>query len=87
MSTTIETPGVATETTAPIFEDVVLASGLTLVIARPAVARACLRAGVDPRALDRGSLPRVLPFLENTLRVFAPTDADARLHALHALLT
>jgi hypothetical protein len=86
VSAAIDTSGVASQSTATLFEDVVLASGLTLVLARPAVARACLRAGVDPRALDRSSLTRVLPFLESTLRVFVPAEAEARLQALRALL-
>jgi hypothetical protein len=67
------------------FEAVVAASGLSSVIARPAITRACLRAGVDPKNIDPSGLMKALPHLENTLRLYVPNEADARIMALRAL--
>ncbi len=67
------------------FDQVVEASGLAPLIAAAAVTRACGRARVPPQRLDRGTLGRVLPFLEQTLRLYVPEEADARLRALNAL--
>jgi hypothetical protein len=70
---------------ASFFEKIVSASGLSAVIARPAVARACLRAGVDPKNIGPSGLMRVLPHLETTLRLYVPTEAEQRLAALREL--
>jgi hypothetical protein len=67
------------------FEVVVATSGLSSVIARPAITRACLRAGIDPKNIDPTGLMKALPHLENTLRLYVPNEADARILALRAL--
>jgi hypothetical protein len=73
------------ETSVSFFEQVVAASGLSRIIARAAVTRACLRAGVDPTQIDRMGLRSALPFLENTLRLYVPAEATERLRALELL--
>lgn len=66
-------------------DQVVEASGLASLIASAAVVRACQRARIDPAQLDPTTLGRVLPFLEMTLRLYVPEEADTRLRALQAL--
>lgn len=68
-----------------LFEKVVEQSGLSSLIAHAALTRACNRAGVDPEALDRTSLSRVLPHIEMTLRLYMPDEAEARLRSLRLL--
>lgn len=67
------------------FEAIVIASGLSSIIARPAITRACLRAGVDPKSIDPWGLMKALPHLENTLRLYVPAEADSRIRALYEL--
>jgi glycerol uptake facilitator-like aquaporin len=67
------------------FDEVIATSGLAGLIAAAAVTRACQRAHVDPSHLDPGSLGQVLPFLEMTLRLYLPDEADGRLRALRSL--
>jgi hypothetical protein len=67
------------------FDQIVVASGLANLIARAAIARACLRAGVDPARVDRFGLSRALPHLENTLRLYVPEEAEQRIEALRQL--
>ena len=71
----------------PLFESIVAASGLSGGNARPAITRACLRAGIDPKNINRRGLKKVLPHLEDTLRLYVPGDAevDARILAVRAL--
>ncbi len=67
------------------FDQVIAASGLSKIIARAAVTRACLRAGVAPASMDRLGLRRALPHLESTLRLYVPAEATERLRALEEL--
>ncbi|MGC4066164.1 MAG: hypothetical protein QM784_16275 [Polyangiaceae bacterium] len=68
-----------------LFDRVVEVSGLSKVIAHAAVARACVRAGVDSSTLTRESLVKVLPHLEQTLWIYLPEEAPQRLRAIKAL--
>lgn len=67
------------------FDEVIATSGLAGLIAAAAVTRACQRAHVDPSQLDTSSLGQVLPFLEMTLRLYLPDEADSRMRALRSL--
>lgn len=69
-----------------LFDAVVRASGLAPLFASAVVARACARAGLDPKALARRDVPRVLPALEQALRIYLPGDqVPARLGAIARL--
>jgi hypothetical protein len=68
-----------------LFDRVVEASGLSNIIARAAVSRACVRAGVNALDFTRQSLVQLLPHLEQTLRVFLGEAADERIRAIAAL--
>jgi hypothetical protein len=72
---------------AAFFEQVLRASGLAAVIGRSAIERACDRAGVDAETLDPMSLAIALPHIEETVRLYLPDQADARMFAVRALLT
>jgi hypothetical protein len=71
--------------TMPFFESIVAASGLSGYNARPAITRACLRAGLDPKNINRSGLKKALPHLADTLRLYVPGEADDRILALRAL--
>lgn len=68
-----------------LFDRVVEASGLSTIIAHAAIARACVRAGVDSAALTRESLARVIPHLEQTLAIYLHDKAPLRIRAIRAL--
>jgi hypothetical protein len=55
-----------------LFEKVVAASGLAPLFAPAAMARACLRAGLDTKTLMRHDIVRALPAFEQALRVYLP---------------
>ena len=74
------------DTEEDFFDRVVRASGLPNLIARPAITRACTRAGVDVTRLDRTGLKRALPHIEATLRLFLPAEVEDRLLDLRALV-
>lgn len=62
---------------------VTAASGLSPLMGRTCVVRACARAGVPPEDLGPGTLEVILPFLLQTVRVFAdPRDVAARERAI-----
>jgi len=67
------------------FDRVTQASGLASIIASVAVARACIRADVDPKMLTAESLARVLPHLQQTLQHYHPIDAERHVAAIRAL--
>jgi hypothetical protein len=69
----------------PFFEQVLRASGLAAVIGRSAITRACDRAGVDADTLDPTGLEAALPEIEETVRLYLPDEADARVFELRAL--
>lgn len=69
------------------FDQVVEASGLSRVIAHTAIARACVRAGVDSTALNRDNLRLVVPYLEMTLEIYLRHDALPRIRAIKALMS
>jgi hypothetical protein len=68
-----------------LFDQVVEESGLSKVIAHAAVARACVRAGVDFTTLTRESLTKVIPHLEKTLEIYLPGESLQRIRAIKAL--
>jgi DNA-binding response OmpR family regulator len=58
-------------------------TGLSPLMGRTCVVRACARVGVPPEELGPGNLEQILPFLMQTLRVFAdPRDVAARERAI-----
>lgn len=63
---------------ASLFEQVVVASGLSELIAPGAIHRACRRAGVDPSSMTPADLQRALPAIRAVLSVFHPDDEAAR---------
>jgi hypothetical protein len=70
-----------------LFDELVKASGLASVFASAVVARACTRAGLDPRTLKRGDLTRALPALEQALGIYLPQDeVKTRLSAIESLV-
>ena len=68
-----------------LFDRVVEASGLSTIIARAAVSRACSRAGVTAFTLTPDSLRDVIPHLERTLTMYIRADAAERIRAIEAL--
>ena len=65
---------------------VVAASGLSKMVGRSAIERACLKAGVDPDALTRENLARVVPDIELIIRMFAtPAVVEERMAAIRML--
>jgi DNA-binding response OmpR family regulator len=68
---------------ASFVDRVAAASGLSPLIGRTCVMRACARAGVPPEQLGPANLDMVLPFLVETLHVFAdPGEQAAREQAI-----
>lgn len=67
------------------FDQVVDASGLSSVIAHAAIARACVRAGVDSTALNRENLHLVIPHLERTLEIYLRDQAAPQIRAIRCL--
>jgi hypothetical protein len=65
-----------------ILDELIRLSGLSPIFARTVVRRAVQRAGVDPDALGRSELPRVLPELERALEVYIGDAAGARAAAI-----
>jgi DNA-binding response OmpR family regulator len=65
------------EQESPLVEQLAAASGLSKLMARGAVERACWRVGVKPTRLTHQDLARVVPELEQALRVFLPPDVVA----------
>jgi DNA-binding response OmpR family regulator len=63
---------------ATLFEQVVVASGLSELIGPGAIHRACRRAGVDPSSMTAADLQRALPAIRAVLSVFHPDDEAAR---------
>jgi integrase len=69
-----------------LFEAIVTASGLASLFAPATVARACARAGVDIKAITRNDIRRVLPAIEQALRVYLPEgQVQTRLEAIKQL--
>jgi len=68
-----------------LFQQVVLASGISELFAEHAVARACERAGVDPRRLSRSSLKVALPEIEKVVSTFCHDELDEIVPRLHLL--
>ncbi|APR88243.1 response regulator [Minicystis rosea] len=73
-------------TSSAFLDRIVAASGLSTLVGRSSVLRACERAGVAPHELTPVNLARVLPHLESTLRVFvAATEVQTRMRSISAL--
>lgn len=68
-----------------LFEQVVLASGISELFAEHAVARACERAGVDPRRLSRVNLKIALPEIEKVVSTFCHEEVDEIIPRLRLL--
>jgi hypothetical protein len=69
-----------------LLDRVVAASGMSEVLGRASIERACQRAGVDPQTMSPAELGRALPDIERTLGFFLPpVQAAARLSAIAAL--
>ena len=72
---------------APLFDQVLLVSGLQNLIGRGCLRRAFDRAGVDPRTLTADGLSRAMPEIKQTLSVFLPPEeAERHAQAISALL-
>jgi DNA-binding response OmpR family regulator len=70
----------------PLFEQVAIASGLSRMVGRPAVERACRRAGADPSRMTAADLQRALPAIGQVLRAFlSPEVAEQRLSEITRL--
>src|SRR5512133_1514968 len=67
------------------FDEVVDATGLSRIIGPAAVARACVRAGLDSSALCRGNLERVIPHLQMTLEIYLREGVSIRMRGIKAL--
>jgi hypothetical protein len=67
-----------------LFEAVVGACGLSVLLARGAMRRACERSGItDPEKMNRHELLRALPEIETTLGTFlTPDEVKERMAAL-----
>ncbi len=66
-----------------LFSALVKESGLSPIFARTVIDRAIRRAGVDPEALQRSDVDRVMPELERALTVYlGDKEASARAPAL-----
>jgi hypothetical protein len=76
-----------TESGDGLFDQVVQASGLASIIASVAIARACIRADVNPKSLTPESLTRVLPHLQQTLQHYLPNNVEHHISAIGALAT
>jgi DNA-binding response OmpR family regulator len=72
-------PAPSKEETGPasLFDAVVARCGLAPRVASTTIARACLRANVDPEILDVEKLTRSLPFIREALRIFL-TEYETR---------
>jgi DNA-binding response OmpR family regulator len=68
----------AAASAATLFEQVVIASGLSDLIGPGAIHRACRRAGVDPGTMTAADLQRALPAIRAVLSVFHPDDEATR---------
>jgi DNA-binding response OmpR family regulator len=69
-----------------LLDQVVAASGLSSVIGPSTIARACRRAGVEPRSMSPADLQRALPTIQETMRLFLSADEYARSVTALALL-
>jgi hypothetical protein len=70
-------------TGAALVEEVVAAAGLSRLVGRSIIERACLRSGVVPARLTTDDLKLALPQIERVIRVFAPPETvDARVRAV-----
>lgn len=73
-------------TTTPLLDQVIAASGLTGLLARSSINRACLRVGVDAVSMTAGDLDRALPAIREALLIFmSPEEAAKRVDAMAAL--
>lgn len=78
--------GAAPRAPGDLMERVAAASGLSELLARSSIERACERAGVDPKTMTPAELRRVLPHIQRILGLFLPFDqAAARVEAIEAL--
>lgn len=69
-----------------LFEAIVSACGLASLFAPATMARACARAGIDTKAITRSDIRRVLPAIEQALRVYLPEgQVQERLEAIKQL--
>ena len=65
------------EAVSPLLEEIVAASGLSRLVAKGAIERACQRIGVPPSRLTRQHIERLVPEMEHALRAFLPAEAVA----------
>jgi DNA-binding response OmpR family regulator len=68
------TSSVPPEMHSPLFDRVIAASGMSELLGRSSLKRACERAGVDPSMMLPQDLSRALPFIHQTLGLFVPPD-------------
>jgi len=69
-----------------LLDRVISASGMSELLGRSSLRRACERAGVDPVAMSPGDLGRALPYIAQTLGLFIPPhEVEARMTRIAAL--
>ncbi|MDI1442955.1 response regulator [Polyangium sp. 6x1] len=72
----------------PLFPRIVAATGLSPLLARSVLSKACTRAGVDASALGVEGLRRALPCIREALQMFYPAEeVQRRAQAMAALIT
>jgi CheY-like chemotaxis protein len=72
---------------APLFFELVAASGLSHILAESTMLRACEVAGVDVSSMTSRDLARALPHIARTLRIFLPrAEYAGRIDAVTALV-
>jgi DNA-binding response OmpR family regulator len=70
----------AAATEVPLLDRITAAMGLSKLVGRSAVLRACKRLGVAPERLTPSDVERAMPDIEQAMRVFLPREqADANL--------
>ncbi len=79
-------PGSAGSSDGSFLSRVLGATGLSPVLARSVVSKACARAGVDGNALSSEGLHRALPCIREALHMFYPAEEASRRAKLIAVL-
>ncbi|MBI5531203.1 MAG: response regulator transcription factor [Deltaproteobacteria bacterium] len=70
----------------PLLDQVVVASGLSRLVGKAAIERACQRVGVDPARMVTSDLEKALPDIEKLLKVFlSPGEVGERMRAISRL--
>jgi hypothetical protein len=68
-----------------LFQKVVVTTGISELFAANAIARACERAGVNPKKLSPMTLKVALPEIERTVRTFCHQELEQIMPRLHLL--